>query len=341
MAVCRFGKDVILFTFEFCVLIILVICVNSIASEWQGSVGHQSVRWDLQILMETMSDPPHEVKKILQTHLFIRSCWQQQCLRKCWPWLQQARTTSWRSYMHPWVKHLIDCFWTSDGGNGVSRILFWTWTMSEFGNWIRQRIKSKCIGRPCSHKFVPRGICESQRSVMAFAEMFPPLKCTHKSSVSKNLKWLFYIFCFASDKQPSRYVFVNGPVHFPVLLSTVLVGIAWGLPGGLSMEADFQYQERSSGLLSRISPVPFPFCDIDLLDSMLLCRFTPFPCKDGDLPWRKKELLLEMENCGILTQELEVPAGLQGFGDQTSRQIWLWSSFSSCSCCSTSSCSQP
>ncbi len=87
------------------------------------------------------------------------------------------------------------------------------------------------------------------------------------------------------------------------------------------MEADFQYQERSSGLLSRISPVPFPFCDIDLLDSMLLCRFTPFPCKDGDLPWRKKELLLEMENCGILTQELEVPAGLQGFGDQTSRQI--------------------
>jgi hypothetical protein len=48
-----------------------------------------------------------------------------------------------------------------------------------------------------------------------------------------------------------------------------------------------------------------------------------------------------MENCGILTQELEVPAGLQGFGDQTSRQIWLWSSFSSCSCCSTSSCSQP
>jgi hypothetical protein len=102
-------------------------------------------------------------------------------------------------------------------------------------------------------------------------------------------------------------------------LSTVLVGIAGGLPGGLSMEASFQHQERSSGLLSRISPVPFPFCDIDLLDSMLLCRFTPFPCKDGDLPRRKKEVLLKKDNCGILTQELEVLAGLQGFGDQTCR----------------------
>jgi hypothetical protein len=37
---------------------------------------------------------------------------------------------------------------------------------------------------------------------------------------------------------------VNGPVHFPVWLSTVLVGIAGGLPGQLSMEANFQHQER-------------------------------------------------------------------------------------------------
>jgi hypothetical protein len=40
---------------------------------------------------------------------------------------------------------------------------------------------------------------------------------------------------------------------------------------------------------------------------------------DGDLPRRKKEVLLKKDNCGILTQELEVLAGLQGFGDQTCR----------------------
>ncbi len=99
-------------------------------------------------------------------------------------------------------------------------------------------------------------------------------------------------------------------------MSTVLVGIAGGLPGRLSKwKQNFNIKKD---LLSRISPVPFSFCDIDLLDSMLLCSFTPFPCKDGDLPQRKKELLLK-ENCGILTQELEVLAGLQGFGDQTCR----------------------
>ncbi len=87
---------------------------------------------------------------------------------------------------------------------------------------------------------------------------------------------------------------------------------------------DFQWKQifnMKKELLSRISPVPFPLCDIDLLDSMLLCRFTPFPCKDGDLPRRKKELLLKTEKFGILTQELEVPAGLPGFGDQTCRQF--------------------